>query len=52
MPKINNRGVRELRRTQAEERQNKYSALTIEQKLEKISSRPGESKRERTRISQ
>jgi hypothetical protein len=50
MPKINSTAVRNLRREQAEERQRKYDALSIDEKLELAKSRRGESTREITRL--
>lgn len=50
MTSINNSGVRELRRTQAETRQAQYDALTNEQKIERAKDRRGDSKRELTRL--
>lgn len=50
MPKNNSKAVRELRRKQAEERQSKYSALSIQDKIVRASDRPGKSDREITRL--
>ena len=50
MPKINNLSVRNLRRTQAEERQAKYDAMTPIDKLERIKTRRGASAKEQARI--
>lgn len=40
----------ERKRTSAQERQAEYAALTTEEKLARIATRPGESKRERARL--
>lgn len=50
MPKINNTGVRNLRREQAEKRQNVYDALSLDQKIDRAKERPGESSRELVRL--
>lgn len=50
MPKTNNRQVRELRKEQAEKRQNVYDALTLDQKIERAQSRTGESSRELVKL--
>lgn len=50
MTKINNRSVRELRRTQAEKRQSAYNSLSVDQKIERAKERPGESYRELVRL--
>jgi len=50
MRKVNNSSVRKLRREQAEERQGRYNALTLDEKIEQAKSRPGESSRELVRL--
>lgn len=50
MSKINNKSVKELRRTRAEEWHAKYNALDDRAKLDLVAKRPGESKRETARI--
>lgn len=50
MPRINNSGVKNLRRTQAEERQAKYDALSPAEKLAQIAERRGNSSKELARI--
>lgn len=42
--------VKNIKREHAEARQREYDALTTEQKLARLDSRPGESKRERARL--
>lgn len=50
MPKVNNSSVRKLRREQAQERQGRYDALTLDQKIERAKERPGESAKELVRL--
>ena len=50
MPKVNNSSVRKLRREQAQERQGRYDALTLDQKIERAKERPGESSKELVRL--
>lgn len=48
MPKTNDRITRAKRREQAEERQRKYDALSVQQKIVQASDRPGNSHKEVT----
>jgi len=41
---------KELRQKEAKERQDEYNALTVEQRIDRAISRPGESKRELARL--
>lgn len=50
MPKNNSRAQREYRRKSAEERQRKYDALTVKERIALAASRPGKSDREITRL--
>lgn len=50
MTKRNDKFTREARRADAEKRQAEHDKLTVEQKIAKAASRPGESNREIVRL--
>jgi hypothetical protein len=50
MTRDNSTAARDRRRTEAQARQKAYDALSLEEKAERIASRPGESKSEAKRL--
>lgn len=45
-----NKATKNIKREAAEQRQAKYDALSVEQKLERLDSRPGQAQRERAKL--
>jgi myo-inositol-1-phosphate synthase len=50
MPKINNSGVKTRRRERAEEAHARYNALSVEERIALVNTRPGNSARELARL--